>query len=244
MKALIVVSCSWGCGEWQHTSDNQIEVSHPGLSEYLSKEFNVVNLSRGGNSNWQICYTLHNYLNNSNFYDNFEILVIQTDPTRTLLCEKYIDIAPVIESANNLEALYISLIELFYWKLAHIADTFNVKIHLAGGLYDIQKNILNNQSFSKLNVACESWIKLLAPEYTLQKVCVQLDSKLLSLLKLYKRFDLLDEAIKTNDRQFLIYQSLLESELFGPSYGDFHPSRDGHKIFSDYILKYFKDENA
>jgi hypothetical protein len=240
MKTLIIVSCSWGCGEWNHHGDHQLALSHPGINEYLADTFKVVNLSRSGVSNWQLCYTLHNYLTN-NPHSNFEVIVISTDPARSKLSDKYIDLESIVKKAYNLESLYDELLEIFYHKLEYLAKLHNTKIHLIGGLGDLNMDILNSPNFEHLVPLCNSWIKLLYNSHVPSSIPLLIRPEILTITKSYKRHDLVDQAIEHSDKKFLIRQELLELDLFGPAYSDFHPSRKGHHVLSNYIKHFFKD---
>jgi hypothetical protein len=240
MKTLIVVSCSWGCGEWDHQGNHELVISHPGITEYLNNSFKVVNLSRAGNSNWQICYTLHNYLM-TNPHQDFEIIVIQTDIARRSLAEKYLDLELVFKKTHNLESLYTELSEICYHKLAYLAKLANTKIHLVGGLTDLSTDILSLSEFGDLVVLCDSWIKLLYNAHTPSLIPLRLDPELLTATKEYNRYDLFEQVVEYSDKNFLKLQELYESEFFGPAFGDFHPSRLSHKLLSEHIINYFKD---
>jgi hypothetical protein len=241
MKTLIVISCSWGCGEWgSHDNDVNLTLTHPGITEYLADTFKVVNLSRSAVSNWQLCYALHNYLN-SNPHTEFEVIVMPTDPSRIKLIDKYTDLESVVANAVDLESLYNELLEIFYYKLDYVAELNDIKIHLVGGLGDLNMNILNLPSFKNLIPICDSWIKLMYDDYVPCSIPLILNPELLTFIKNCKRYDLVDQAIERSDRHFLIRQKLLELDLFGPAYGDFHPSRKGHNILSTHIKNFFKD---
>jgi hypothetical protein len=243
MKTLIVVSCSWGCGEWDYHDNNHdlpLTISHPGITEYLADTFKVVNLSRSGISNWQLCYTLHNYLIN-NPHSNFEVIVVSTDPARSKLSDKYIDLESIVKKTYNLESLYDELLEIFYHKLEYLAKLHNIKIHLIGGLGDLNINILNSPNFENLVPLCDSWIKLLYNKHVPSSIPLLVRPEILTITKNCKRYDLVDQAINYSDKNFLIRQQLLELDLFGPAYGDFHPSRKGHATLANYIKHFFKD---
>ena len=242
MKPLVLIGDSCACGEWALNSSNQIDLSQPGITEYLQPT-RVVNLSRSGNSLWQILYTLHNYLSqkNSRLNDDFNVILFQTDSTRKNLCsELQVDLESVYRDCLDLTNLYSMLNEIFYIKCNQIGDRFNRKIYLSGGLTDLDLDLLSG--FDNIIPICPSWIHLLDPTHKLSVLPLQVDSSSLTTAKNYNRWDLCEQISDHSDNCFLELQKKLESEYFGPTYGDYHPSRLGHKILADYINLYFENQ--
>jgi hypothetical protein len=60
---------------------------------------------------------------------------------------------------------------------------------------------------------------------------------LFQTMRQLERYDLCDEVFAHSNNNLLRLQSMLElqSRYFGPSIGDFHPSRHGHQVFADSI---------
>jgi hypothetical protein len=245
MKTILLIGDSWACGEWQSVEAGSITLAHPGMTEYLKTDYNynVLNLSRSGNSPWQIVYTLHNFLTQkkARLTDDFEIVVFQTDPVRPVLHEKLsVNLEEIYSNVDNLESLYTELTEIFYIKVAETAKRFDKKIYLAGGLTDVDTELLN--LYPECQVLCQSWVQLINPDHTPSVMPLQIDSNTLTQAKKYNRIDLCDSIVNHSNQKFLELQEMLESKYFGPVYGDFHPSRDGHKLMSDFIHNFFKSQ--
>jgi hypothetical protein len=240
-KKLIIVGCSWGCGEWQVDQNKVISISHPGIAAYLSTDYDVVNLSRGGGSNWQSCFALRNYLNYVNNFDLCQIIVMQTDAFRPNSSKQYqVDYDHLYQDSLSLLDFYQKTLEIFYIKLDLLAKEYNLKIHLVGGLTDLDIHTIS--LYNNLIPMCESWVHLIDNTHTPSIIPLILNPGLLTAVKEHNRIDLLDEIVQYSDQNFLKAQELMETEYFGPSFGDFHPSRQGHKLLSNYIKEFLTKE--
>jgi hypothetical protein len=164
-----------------------------------------------------------------------KILVLQTDAFRPLLHERYdIDLDSVYSQSTSLFHLYEQLIELFYIKLDGIAQQFDTDIWLSGGVTDLHTGIL--PSFTKLVPVCTSWIQLLDQRHVPSIIPLRIDPNFFSTAKQHNRYDLCRQISDYSDQHFLGLQEMLETNLFGPAHGDFHPSRLGHQVFANHIL--------
>jgi hypothetical protein len=251
MKKLVVIGDSWGCGEWQYAGSNQLEASHPGLNQYLADCFEVTNLSRSGASNWQTCYTLHNFLEfNLPLMDSVpDILLIQTDAARFNLADRFdVDCERELGAAENLRDLYTKLVEMFYIKCDAMAREYGVRLNFSGGLSDLDVDIMS--LYPGLIPLCPSWIQLLCAQHIPDVIPLRVtisktsDSDLFQTAKKQGRADICDEIMEHSNRNLLPLQDLLESDFFGPSLGDFHPSRQGHQILSNHIKSCLGDSDA
>ena len=248
MSKLILIGCSWGCGEWINNHDQTLSISHPGMTDYLSQDHSVTNLSRAASSNWQSVFALRNYLQycanpeySADSTEPIEIFVLQTDAARTNVSEKYdVDYESILLKSHGLKNYYQILIEIFYIKLHNLAQQYNIKINMIGGLTDLELEIMS--LYINLQPCCASWIKLLDPRHEPSVVPLILDPRLLKLAKSHNKMDLFEDIINHSDEKFLQAQQLMETEFFGPAHGDFHPSRKGHKVMADYIDQYLKDQ--
>jgi hypothetical protein len=239
IKKLVLVGCSWGCGEMNSTCTG---VTHPGLGQYLSDSYDVVNLSRIGSSNWQNCFALRNYLNYVKNFDEYCIVVLQTDAYRRQACEKYlVDYNQLFENSHDLKHFYEQSLEIFYIKLNNLAEEFQTKIYLAGGLTDLALDIIS--MYTNLVPMCESWIKLMDPSHQPSIIPLIVSPELFKNAKQHNRLDLLEQISNHSDLNFLKAQKLMETEWFGPTFGDFHPSRKGHELLANYIKEFLKKES-
>lgn len=239
MEKLILFGDSWSCGEWDLVSNKKISISHPGLTEYLLPDYKVLNLGRAGSSLWQTLYAVRNYL--ALYKDNapIRVIVFQTDAFRDEFSQKFdVNYSELYSSCDDLKHFYHQVLRIFYIKLAEISSTYNTEIYLSGGLTDIDTKTL--QMYPNLNLLCESWIRLLDSHHTPSMIPLQIDRRMLPVVKSHKREDLCDQLITSSDQNFLFYQELIESKYFGKLFGDFHPTREGHQIMSNYIKSFFK----
>jgi hypothetical protein len=238
---LIIVGCSWACGEWINDRENTLSLSHPGLSEYLSDKYSVINLSRQGASNWQSVFSLRNYLEYQvDPQESTQIFVVQTDASRSAVGDKFdVDYESILQKIDRLKDYYRIFLEIFYIKLHNLAEQYGVKIHMIGGLTDLDLETM--LLYNNLQPCCESWIKLLDHTHQLSTIPLVLDSKFLVNAKKNNKINLVEDIINHSDQKFLRAQQLMETEYFGPAFGDFHPSRKGHEVLANYIKNYLKD---
>lgn len=235
---LILVGCSWFCGEWALDGDNAIRLNHPGMTEYLSSDYRVVNISRAGASNWQSLYALKNYLSlNRPRLGNFTVVVGQTDPMRAAAGEYYdVDYHQVTGRAQSFVQLCQELAEIFYIKLAALADQQQFRPQLVGGLSDVDVGIASLYSKS-IDVLIPSWLQLLDPAHQ-PSVCPLIwGNWVWETVRGYGRMDIVSEMMDLSDSNFLRAQALMETDWFGPAFGDFHPSRRAHRVLADKILE-------
>jgi hypothetical protein len=241
MDKLIIVGCSWGCGEWTYSPEKTLALNHPGLNEYLSTDYTVVNLSECGASNWQTCFSLRNYLEyRVDRQEPVKIFVIQTDASRAKVSDKFdVDYESMLQKSTGLEDYYKTLLEIFYIKLHNLAEQYGVKIHMIGGLTDLDLESMS--LYNNLVPCCESWIKLLEPTHQPSQIPLVLDSKLFVQAKKHNNINLVEDVINCSDQSFVRAQQLMETDYFGPGFGDYHPSRKAHEVLSNYIKNYLKD---
>lgn len=234
---MILVGCSWFCGEWELDGE-QIRLCHPGMNEYLSNDYHVVSLSRMGGSNWQSLYALENYLAaNQSRQEDFTVVVGQTDPMRPKVGEFYhVDYHQMVGRAQSFVQLNLEFAEIFYIKLAALARRFQIRPQLVGGLSDVDVGVANLYSES-IDVLIPSWIQLMDPTHK-PSVCPLMWGKWAwESMRGYGRMDILEEMMDLSDSSFLRAQTLMESNWFGPTFGDFHPNRQAHQLMAQEITK-------
>ena len=238
-KTVIVAGCSWLMGEWHASESNTISVCHPGVSEYMPQWCRLKNLSRKSASNWAILEILINYMNQyGHMLQDFHIVVFQTDPMRWRRSEVHdVDYGNIITNASSLDQLYQSLCEIWYIKLDQLAQRHNCKIHVMGALSDV--DVATVQMYQHLECVSDSWIKLLYPQHNPSPIPLLISSDIFEMLYKFKRYDLVDALMIGADKNFVAFQDAMETEFFGPGYGHFHPSRQGHRVLSDYLKTVF-----
>ena len=237
MQNLVISGCSWSCGEWALSDDdNTLFLKEDWFSKLLTHSFNVFNVSKGGGSNWESIFSLSNFI-----YFNekeYKILLFQTDPFRMTLSDRFQvsvdDIKCIVMESENLEAIYQSITEIFYYKVDAISNKIGMPINLVGGLCDVNQSLC--EKFSGINVLCESWKKLMDEQYVISHIPTQIDSEMFKFAMESHRFDICDEIETHNLHNFSMYNNLLNNKYIGPVFGDFHPNQDGFSIMSDFII--------
>lgn len=242
-EKLLIFGDSWSLGTWRQAEENQLELDDPGLGKILEDSFSVVNLSKGYSSNWQMLYTLWNYLDKIESVDNqSKIILFQTDAFRSRLSEKFdVDYPKIYQQSTGLENFYESLIEIFYIKLNQVAEQFNTKIYLSGTNADVHTGLI--EQFPNLVPMCVSWIKLVEPAHKPSVIPLLFDRDFLKTAKSYN-ITLCKEIMDYSDESFSKFMSLLENKHFDnpKAFGDFHPNLLGHKVMAKYIKDYFKSK--
>jgi hypothetical protein len=237
---------SWCQGVWSIRRGNELINSHPGMVEYLSKKYDVVNLSRGGSTLWQILYSVFVYLQTPQLSkDNLKFIVFQTDPFRDAQSNHFsVSYATLFQKSEGIKDFYFRALDMFYIKLNEIAEQFNVKIYLCGGLSDLNIELLTKiNNFSNLIVMNESWIKLLYPDHEPSLIPLRIDPNLLQSAIKFQREDLCSDIVSISDSNFIKLQSVLETEYFGEVIGDYHPNLKGHNVMAEYIDNFLTKEN-
>jgi len=246
MDKLIIFGSSWSAGEWaiDDSIGTELKLIHPGMSEYLSDTFKVVNFSKGSSSLWKIIYSIHNYCEMSyvdieNTVNPAKIIVFQNDPFMSALSEKFnVDYQRIFSECTDLKNLYQTLTEIFYIKLSELQQKYKIDIYLCGGASDIDINLL--ALYPNLKLLCESWIKLLDDSHIPSVIPLQWSRDSLPITRKYGRLDLCEQIIDASDNNFASLQKLLESKYIGPVFGDYHPNRLGHEVMANYIKNFFK----
>ena len=228
---------SWGCGEWVHSLVSGPHISHKGLEQYfLDSGYVVVNTAKGGSSNSK---SIHR-LDKMNISDKDVVLWIQTDPMRN------VDSMQIREGFRKFNS-FIKFMEFLlyedYKNLNAIGEKNNIKIHLIGGMTNVLENITSG--FSNLNTLVQSWNHLLIghiPEYSEWKSHLYLgimsrhiDDFSLDLYSQDEKFKLVDEIDNAIWKKWNMHHALSDVYPDGN-----HPTREGHKILFDYVVKELK----
>lgn len=157
----IIAGDSWGCGEWMLTNESY-SVSHGGLSQYLRDDgHKVINLSRGGNSNWANYELLDVWLQNCLISHIQNIFIFQTEwfrdhELRTPWTPKNYGYAI---DAYDVNTASITISKWLY-ALSAIATRYNVKIGIIGGCSDTIWLDKFEMEYPGLYIACQSLTNL------------------------------------------------------------------------------------
>jgi len=236
---------SWCHGVWS-VDGNRLVNSHPGMTDQLSKKYDVVNLSRGGSTLWQILHGVFVYLQTPQISkDNLKFIVFQTDAIREYRSKSFdVDYKTMFQDSTDVVDLYTRAIDIFYIKLNNLAVQFDVKIYLCGGLSDLNIELLTKiNNFSNLIVMNESWVKLMYPDHVTSTIPLRIDPVLLENAIKFQRADLCKEIVSISDNNFIKLQSVLETEYFSEPIGDYHPNLKGHNLMAEYIDNFLTKEN-
>jgi len=237
-KTIVIVGDSWACGEW-NTIDGNYQVMHDGLAEYLKNDgYQVVNLSKGGASNFEIINKLKNFLNRKIISNQIDkIFVFQSAWTRDFLYNDILFNQELVKSNGSFLNFWYNQLSNFYQQLSDIAVENNQTIYIVGGVTDtFPVNELENQ-YPGCCVVCQSFVNLLVNNNHMVENPVfgwysAEDEQL--LLKLSHSQD--DKINITNavtlgmERENLLLE---HPKMFYPD--NKHPNRTGHKILFEHL---------
>lgn len=223
MKNICIAGDSWGCGEWSENY-NPPKVIHKGLEFYLSEISNVINVSRGANSNTDSITSLINALE-SNHFDLIFFFV--TDPLRDTRSNNYEFFKATKLTFHDLLEENKRLRNVNYEELNKIGK----KIYCIGGCSKLKENEFAN--YKNLIPYIPSLTEFLLPDYRHPIIWC---SDWLSYVD--KQFDLESLNLLASNKE--IQDSLRGNKfksLFWPDGG--HPNRFGHLLLYNKIKKDF-----
>jgi len=226
---ILIVGDSWGCGEW----DN-MNITHNGLAQYIREDgTNVINLSLGGSSNWEIYERLQLFFDSGTYYHLNEsidlILIFQTEWHRDLNHQK-------ITCAKNHVAE--NAIVCWLYRLSEIATKNNVQIGLIGGCSDTILFDNFNKEHPGLFVACQSFTNLCInndSQIVDPTFLIRPDEYLIPILKdLYLKHSTVENFINDIDKGEIRNKLWRDHpEYFWPD--GVHPNRLGHKKLFNFL---------
>lgn len=152
---IAIIGDSWGCGEWNFVP-NVIgaTITHAGLEQFLIEhDHKVINLSRGGNQNFESIDSLENYLQSTavNFNTVFWFV---TCPLRW----------PGGTIYNSPDEFGIQQLKIVFDYAEYLAEKYNLTIYALGGLCDIPSEIIQLQ-FSKIKIPIPSISSLVIADF-------------------------------------------------------------------------------
>ena len=230
---IVIVGDSWGCGEY-----NLNTITHGGLAQYLAEDGqNVINLSVGGSSNWEIYERLKLFFDSG--IPNYivkkikMILVFQTEWTRDFSIKR----STCVDSRVGVDA-----ISCWQYRLSEVAVKHNIEIGLIGGCSDTMYLDQFKKEYSGLFIACQSVTNLCVnnnhridnPTF----FCRPGDELLLTLNDHYQKYSSINNLVSDLDKG-LIRMDIWKNnkEWFFPD-GN-HINRAGHKKLHNFL----KDNN-
>jgi hypothetical protein len=229
LKTILILSCSWGAGEWGVTESGHYDVLHPSLTEYLQGEYDALNLSQpGGDLSGFV--RLFDKIIRFNPHKQFLPVLIQTDITRSFSFREFL-INPGEKVLDFLNRFYLEI----YKEFNDRAEKLGTTLYVIGGLTDVTVDL---RSFRNLKLLSPSWCSLIDPSVPLTPV---VDVEGIDYLnwKYQDRRDQLLHIIELADQRWKFFDKY--PQFFQPD-GQ-HPNRDMHRILADYLTNYFKSNN-
>jgi len=227
---------SWGVGEWTNH-----QISHTGL-EFFFKNLGheVLNFSKPSGSNSDSIVRLKAVANNINKTDY--IFFITTDATRDVNYKNKETLTNTLIQNGGLSSLIDMLLDLTYNKLNNICITHNLKIHMIGGLNNLDLSLI--AKYKNLDATIPSWIDLLVGHFSEYKnLCNSSKFRILSNPNFIidnvnlGKFDPLFASQLIE--HFYLYQEqnsvVFREDIFHPD--GVHPNKSGHEILFNSLIK-------
>lgn len=241
-KSLVIFGDSWGRGAWTNPDGSYLYDTQGDnyLSEKFEKYFSKVdNHSAGGSSNTNTLISMTEYLSAETILGlrakNTRILVIQTEPMRSVIPQINFDSIPhYYQIFNNVDykSFNETMIDFFYFNLNEIGKKYKIRINLTGGCSDV--SIQHVKKYPFINVCCESFYSLVDSNNIPSIFSVTHD-----VSKAIKKFTRASDFVVHSIAQKQGIQSESQGDLFG--YGlDNHPSRKGIDMWVEHIYKNIK----
>jgi hypothetical protein len=237
-KHLVIFGDSWGRGAWTNpdgslTDGNGDNCFSEKFEEYYST---VENFSVGGSSNNNTLISMTNYLateaTSALREKNMQVLVIQTEPMRTMIPElNFNTVSEYNQIFNSVDykTFNETLVDFFYFNLNELGKRFKIRINLTGGCSDVSLHIAKKYPY--INVCCESFYSLVDNSHKPTIFSVTHD-----ISKAIKKFTTVNNFVISSIEQKQGIQSNAQEDLFG--YGlDNHPSRKGISMWVEHIYK-------
>ena len=233
-KGLVIIAGdSWACGEWK-----EYEVQHRGLAQFLEDDgHTVINIGRGGNSNWKAYQDLKILLSNPFFSKTKKVFLFQTEWIRDFCYmsdydnhNKYYEFPKEINQTIIENHIYN-----WYHRLSELAQEHNVKIQLIGGASDTFWFEKFESEYPGLNVACQSLTNLILnnlDRVSTPVLSIKTPEKLLTLSKQQKQN--LEYMLNSSDlgsKRNKQWKS--NPQWFYPD--GVHPNRQGHQKLFKYL---------
>jgi hypothetical protein len=229
LKTLLILSCSWGAGEWGTDNAGKYGIRHPGMTQYLRDEiYDVWNLSQPASDLIRLV-GLFKHAVQCNPHKQFIPLLIQTDIGRSFPFREF----PMLPGETIQEFLNRFYLEI-YKEFNDAAEELGVDLYVVGGLTDVTVDL---SSFSRLKLVSPSWCGLADPSVPMVQT-IDIDS--INYLN-WKYKDYKDQIIELFELAAQRWKFFDRNpELFYPD-GQ-HPNRDMHRLLSNHLINYFKTQ--
>jgi hypothetical protein len=235
---ILIAGDSWSAGEWQYANNTHTTV-HAGFGQYLmDKGFDVLNLSKGGGSNYETCQRLENFLSFNPTLKIKSIIVCQTEWHRDSIFYSKKDLQQLLPLGyDGIKQQWISM---FYRRLSYLSQKWSIPVYLIGGCSDTLWIDQFEHEYPGCKIVCQSWTNLIIGSDSRLDVPVFsqfiINQDFIEFVKTkFKKRSvtlLLDDIDVGNKRRQLIKDN---PEYFEPD--GIHPNRHAHEILFKQCLE-------
>lgn len=255
---IVIIGDSWSCGEWSGSSQvgTASNISHTGLQQYLlDYQYPVINLGRGGDSNFGSYLRLQDFLKSGILQYTEKIthvLYFQTEWHR--------DYNPIYgmpnlsmpnlshpqntwtfpetpNSIHEINDLTTSTIRNWQYRLVDLAQQYKFQIGLIGGTADTIWIDKFAQEYPGLEILCQSMTNLCINDtHRIDKPVYHVNEQLINQFKTSLK-DIEDIKELLTDMDSILVrrtQWQIHQKYFWPD--GIHPNRLAHKKLFDFIM--------
>lgn len=229
---IIIMGDCWSVGAWGRLQNNQSVLAGPGLSQYMNLNIDLfsidnnqtmtINLSKPSCSNSFQLSALEKLLQRFKPDNSDQFIWIVTDPAKCISIEE-------LKSANTLKSLIDQKLLNSLNTANNLANQFNFKIKLVGGLCDLNK--LVKDKFYFLEYTVPSWCQLLSNDYS-PSIYSNIGTFYLKELINEHRPDLINEWIEINEIAKNKYFQFKKMKDF---FVDNQPNEFAHRVLRDVL---------
>lgn len=154
---ILIGGCSWACGEWTPNGNGGCDITHGGLSQFISYGQECVNLGKPSISNLVGSHKIQKWLKNNPDVAVDKVFFFQTDWLRdnaSLTRRDY-------DNVQHHLSLFDILMTKFYDSLEFLAQERQCTIYIIGGVGDTYQAERVESRYSRVKVACQSMTNLL-----------------------------------------------------------------------------------
>lgn len=257
---IVIIGDSWSCGEWREES---LGINHTGLQQYLlDYQYPVINLGRGGDSNFGSYLRLRDFLKSGILQYTEKIthvLYFQTEwhrdykpyystPNLQHLQNTWTWTFPKTpNSIQEINDLATNAICNWQYRLVDLAQQYKFQIGLIGGASDTIWIDKFAQEYPGLEILCQSMTNLcINNTHRIDKPIHNLNGQLINQFKTSLK-DIKDIEELLTDMDSILFRSRqwqIHQKYFWPDGS--HPNRLGHKKLFDFIMDtgFLKIKNA
>jgi hypothetical protein len=244
---IVIIGDSWSCGEWDEYSQS---ITHTGLQQYLLDcQYPVINLGRGGDSNFGSYLRLRDFLK-SGILQYIEkithVLYFQTEWHRDY--KPYYNISnnqqntwDFPKTTNSLQEsndLATQTICNWQYRLVDLAQQYKFQIGLIGGASDTIWIDNFAQEYPGLKILCQSMTNLcINNTHRIDKPIYHVNGHLIDVIKNSLK-DIKDTEELLSDMDSILFrrhQWRTNEKYFWPD--GLHANRLGHKKLFDFIME-------